>query len=132
MRFPTRATITYLLAGLFCLVSGVGEAWHLIPGSGHAVELPGGFLFLGVANPKSTAPSRAGSSGAWRPEDDSIPCSDEDECLICRLCAQGSSKTESPGFWLALAVVHPVVTTAPLISPAPVFQPFDARAPPIG
>ena len=48
MRLPARATITWLLAGLLALVSGVGEGLHMIPGCGHAVELPGGVLLLGV------------------------------------------------------------------------------------
>lgn len=132
MRFPTRATITWLLAGLFALTAGVGEGWHLVPGCGHAVELPGGYVFVGLASPKSTSFPDAGSPGVGRSQDDSPPCCDEDECPICRLSGQGKLRAEAVGFCLGFAVLHGVPPTPPEISQARTRQPFDPRAPPIG
>jgi len=132
MRFPTRATISWLLAGLLALVAGVGEGWHLIPGCGHAVEMPGGYVLVGVATPRSICCPDAGSPGVRRPQGDSVPCYDEDECPTCRLCSQGKLRAEVAGFCPALAVLHAVPATPPETSQARTRQPFDARAPPIG
>jgi hypothetical protein len=132
MRLPARATITWLLAGLFALVSGIDEGWHFIPGCGHAVELPGRYIFVGLSSLKTAFPLDARSPGVRRSQGDSIPCYDEDECPICRLCGQGKSAAETARFCLVVAVLHAVPATPPQISQAQARQPFDARAPPIG
>jgi hypothetical protein len=132
MHLCARATISWLLAGIFALASGVGEGWHLIPGCGHAVELPGGYLFLGVTGPESACSPDTGPPAVRRPQGDSIPCYDEDECPICRVSGQGKLRTYAPGLWLVLAVLHAVPATPPPISQARARQPFDARAPPLG
>jgi len=132
MRFPTRATISWLLAGLLALVFGVGEGWHFIPGCGHAFDLPGECVFVGRASPKTAFSRDAGSPGVVRSESDSVPCYDEDECPICHLCAQGKLRAEAAGFCPALAALHRVPVVAPRIAQPRSRQAFDARAPPIG
>jgi hypothetical protein len=132
MRLPTRATISWLLAALLALAAGLGEGWHFIPGCGHAVELPSGYILIGLASPKAIGSPDADFPALRGPRGDSPPCYAEDECPICRLCGQGKLRTEAAGFSLALAVLHAVPATPPNTSQVPTCQPFDARAPPVG
>ena len=52
MRTSARTIHTWFLAALFAAAVGVGEAWHLVPGNGHLVRLPGGCLSVGIALPQ--------------------------------------------------------------------------------
>ena len=131
MRFPTRTTISWFLVGLLALVSGVGEGFHLIPGSGHVVELPGGYLFVGLVKPKSTFCLDNPSPSVGCPQGESPPCYDEDECPICRLSGQGQSFAEGICLLPVLPVADDLPAIAPCVSHADTPLPFDARAPPV-
>jgi hypothetical protein len=72
MRSPTRAAITWVLVGLFAVIAGIGEGFHLVPGCGHAVELPGGYLLVGLADPETPAFPYAPSPGVRRHEGGSL------------------------------------------------------------
>ena len=131
MRFSSRAATTWFLAGLFGVVAGMGEGLHLIPGCGHAVELPHGYLFVGLAKPKSTARPDDPSPAVGRPQGGSPSCYDEGDCPICRLSGQGKVIAAGVSFPLVLPIADHLPAIALQASPARAPQPFDARAPPI-
>lgn len=130
MRLPARTTIAWLLAGFFAVVSAVGEGWHFVPGCGHIVELPHGYAILGLTVAKSNASAPIRYPGAGPRQGDSLPCYGEDECPICRLCAEGKSAAQPAGFCLVLAILHAVPAPPVGLALASARQPFDARAPP--
>lgn len=111
-------------------MSGVGEAWHLVPGSGHAVELPGGLLLLGLTRAPTTR-GDGGDTALGHSRGDSFPCFGEDECPICRLCAQGKSPAKAARFFAAFSVAHAVSTASPPAYRAAAPSDFDVRAPPL-
>jgi hypothetical protein len=132
MHRPARVTISWFLTATVALVSAVGEGWHLIPGCGHAVELPEGYILLGLPQPKTTFSLGDRSSGIASSPCNSLPCYGEDECPICRTFGQDGSKIEPANFWMVVTVLGTVSAIAvPGSCPQP-RQPFDARAPPIG
>jgi len=130
MPVPSRATTTWALALGFLLVTGVGEGWHLVPGNGHFIALPGGCLCVGIELSASDPGwSGRGSvlTGAAR---NPIRRADESDCLICRLLGQGQSRAEGSD-WAAAAPFRQDVR--PLACPAlsaPILAPFRPRAPP--
>jgi hypothetical protein len=130
MRSFARTAITWFVIGLLALISSLGEALHLIPGCGHAVEFPGGYVLFGLDRP---APADYPDDSAPRfrqPGDNLPPCYDEDDCPICRLSGQGKQTTAGIDTCLVLPFAHglpPIVVEA---SRAGVFRPFRARAPP--
>jgi len=130
MSSSIRAQTTWFVAALFCLVSAVGEGIHLIPGCGHAVELPGGCLLIGLAKPPMAAFWDGRWPGVRQADGGSPPCYDEDECAICRLCGQGKLPASGVDFRLVLPIPCgwlPISFQAPQSRS---FGLFHARAPP--
>ena len=130
MRSFARAAITWLVIGLLALISSLGEALHLIPGCGHAVEFPGGYVLFGLDRPTPTDFSDDSAPRVRQPSNDSPPCYDENDCPICRLSGQDKLTTAGIGSCLALAFVHGLSPIAVEASRARVFRAFHARAPP--
>ena len=130
MRIPARAKLTWLLAAVLTVISGAGEGLHLLPGCGHAVEIPGGLLYLGIDRPAEPLSSGDGSPTCGSPEGDSPPILDEDECAICSVCAKSPSHAGVVQF----AFVLPVAQSLPEVAPGDIYirtaESFDARAPP--
>jgi hypothetical protein len=119
----------WLVATLFAVATGVGEAWHLIPGNGHYVELPGRHLSLGIWLPRS--PDRV------NPDAPSLETRQTDSaraaggCRICDFRAQGNPFTIPSPPVQPLALVDGVLALDCGFSVPAAFQPFQARAPPL-
>jgi len=131
MRSSTQATTIWLLIALFAVLSGIGEGLHFVPGSGHAVELPNGLYYLGLAKPQRGRSPGDGTSGVGRQEHDSPLVLDEDECAICGHLSKEQSRAKAVNFQLALPIRQDVPQIASLPVDAQPLQPFHARAPPI-
>ena len=87
-----RARIAWSLAAIFLAISAAGEGLHYLPGCGHAVELPGGYLFLGMSiQPSPSVGHRP--TGVGRPQGDPIPLRDAGTCAICEFFAHSPSPT---------------------------------------
>lgn len=130
MRSSNRAATTWLLIGLFAVPAGMGEGLHLIPGCGHAVELPGAYFLIGLARSESTAVADPSPAVRHR-QGDSCLCYGEDECPICRLSAQGQWTGDTARPLSLVPVVSHLRTLTFQVAPAFAPRPFDARAPPI-
>ena len=131
MRAPAKKALTWLLAGLFAILCAGGEWLHFIPGSGHAIPVPGGLLYLGLAKPAPAAFMGCGGPITRANADEGVLILDEDECAVCSLVAQGQARGLAVDFQ----------TTLPLLEylPAIVIRSFSgcagqcyhARAPPL-
>jgi hypothetical protein len=130
MRIPARAKLTWLLATVLTVMAGAGEGLHLLPGCGHAVEIPGGLLYLGIDAPEEPLSSRDGNPTCGSPEGDSPLILDEDECAICSVCAQSQSRAKAVQFVFVLLVAQSVPEVAPGDIYIRTAESFDARAPP--
>jgi len=130
MRSFARAAITWLVIVILALIASLGEALHLIPGCGHAVEFPGGYVLFGLDRPDATDSPDDSAPGVRRPGNDSPPCYDEDDCPICRLFGQDKLTSAGIGFCLALPSAYGLPPIAVEASRARVFRAFHARAPP--
>jgi len=131
MNVPTRVTTTWVLAALFAAAAGVGEGWHFVPGNGHLVELPGGYLFVGITPPQGIP----GGSGCGLALDngqrESFPCENEGDCPVCRLSGQGQWRAETLSFVGATPLVQGLPPAAFSAFCEPILPPFQARAPPL-
>jgi len=131
MRSPTQATTTWLLIALFAVVSGIGEGLHFVPGSGHAVELPNGLYYLGLAAPQGGPAANDSTPRVAPPQHDQPLVLDEDECAICGHSSKGQSRAKAVVFPLSLPVRQDPLEIAPLAVEAQPLRPFHARAPPV-
>jgi len=129
MKLSRQRSFAWLLAALLGLAHGVGEGWHFVPGNGHLVELPGGYLFVGVVPPHSVPTGFEGLARVQRARGKTALSAEEADCPICRLVAQAR--------WLMSACFETLPSLAGHVAPstsylwhAPVLRPFDARAPP--
>ena len=130
MRSFARAAITWLVIGLLALISSLGEALHLIPGCGHAVEFPGGYVLFGLDRPNPTDSTDDSAPRFRQPGDDLPPRYDEADCPICRLSGQDKPTIAGFDFCLVLPFAHGLSLIVVEDSRARVFRPFHARAPP--
>lgn len=130
MCIPARAKITWLLAAMFLAATGVGEGWHLLPGNGHLVELPGGYLLLGVRLPQAIPDTSGGGPAFDSGQRWSVPIEDDATCPICRLTGQGQSPAKAVHLVLAIPLKQGLPATSDSVPSAHVARPFDARAPP--
>ena len=130
MRLPSRAMITWLLAAGFAAAGGLGEGLHSVPGLGHAVSLPGGLFYLGLARPSSACSGTNSQTDVSRLPGGPPLVLDEDQCAICGHFSRGQCIARPVTFVLAL----PLVECLPeLILPRAgrsIPRAFDARAPP--
>ena len=127
---PTRVTTTWAIGILFVAAMGIGDGWHLVPGNGHLVEIPGGYVCVGITL-SQVAPRFPG----WGPaldngHRDSFPWEDEGDCLICRLSGQGQSRGETVHFVAATPLGDGLPPGAFSAFCEPILPPFQARAPP--
>ncbi len=130
MHVPTRVTTTWALAALFVAATGVGEGWHFVPGNGHVVQLPGGYLCVGITLPQGI-PAFSGCGPALdNRQRESFPCENEGDCIICRLSGQGQSPTETVSFVAAAPLVQDLPPAAFSAFCERILPPFWARAPP--
>lgn len=128
MSAPLRTLTIWCVTALFAAATGVGEGWHLVPGTGHIVEYPGGYRFyLGDAG----RDARAYAGGpAGIEQQGQLPSRGADYCSICALTGQAKVAP------LAIVSAAPCLQTAspPPLAPLSVClrlgQPFRARAPP--
>ena len=131
MRSPTQATTTWLLIALFAVVSGIGDGFHFVPGSGHAVELPNGLYYFGLARPQGGPSADDGTCRVGRSQHERPLVLDEDECAICGHSSKGQSRAKAVVFPLVLPVGQDVPEIASFAVDARPLLPFHARAPPI-
>jgi hypothetical protein len=89
-RFRNR--IAWSLAAIFLAISAVGEGLHDLPGCGHAVELPGGYLFLGLSIQRLPCVGQR-PTGVGQSWDAPIPLRDGSTCAICEFFAHSPSPT---------------------------------------
>lgn len=83
MSLRNRTAAVFVLASAFLAVVCGGEAWHLVPGSGHWTSLPGGYLRVGIHLPAdASVPVDFGASGRMDPQRPTLGPT-EDFCLIC-------------------------------------------------
>jgi len=132
MRSPAQTAITWLAACLFAAMSLVGEGLHWLPGCGHAVPLPGGYVFVGIDKAQAGPFADGNTPGITRQPCDWPLVLDEDECPICRLLATG----QSPGQTVAFLLHSPIGEHLLAIFAGDVHlqtaRAFQARAPPLG
>ena len=131
MHVPTRVTTTWAFAALFAAAIGVGEGWHFVPGNGHLVELPGGYLCVGITLPRVPPGFLDGRPVLDNGQRESIPCEDEGDCIICRLSGQGKSRAETVDFVAATPLGQDSPPAAFSAFCKPILPPFRARAPPL-
>jgi len=129
MRSSNRAAITWLLIGIFAVPAGMGEGLHLIPGCGHAVELPGAYFLVGVARSEWAAGDPL--PAVRHRQADSRLCYDEGECPICQLSGQGQWTGGAARPVPLVPLVSRLQAITFQFTPACALQPFDARAPPV-
>lgn len=130
MHVPTRVTTSWALAVLFAAATGGGEAWHFIPGNGHLIELPGGYLRVGIALPPLAPGAPAGGPALESGQSESLPCENEGDCAICGLSGQTFSQPAMVAFAAATPFVQDVPPAASCAScESPVLS-YRARAPP--
>ncbi len=96
-----RDRIAWSLAAIFLAISAAGEGLHYLPGCGHAVELPGGYLFLGISIQASPSVGHR-PTGVGQPRGAPIPLRDAGTCAICEFFAHSPSPT-------AMAVAVPAL-----------------------
>lgn len=83
-----RRFATYLMIALFAAAVAGGEAWHSVPGCGHWIELPGGYLAWGFSISN-------GSLRAAEPVPATAPKSEPQaplkaDCSVCQLTGKAS------------------------------------------
>ena len=128
LRNQTAAVL--VLASAFLAVVCGGEAWHLVPGSGHWTSLPAGYLCVGIHLPaNASVPDGCGASGRLDRQRPALGPT-EDCCLICQISGQhriGSGAVEYVR-WLTCHTDLPAVATR--VDRTAAASPFNVRAPP--
>ena len=130
MHVPARVTTTWALAAFFAMATGVREGWHFVPGNGHLVDLPGGYLCVGITLCEVTPRLSGGRPALDNRQRESFPREDERDCAICRLSGQGQSRAETVHFVAATPFGQDLPAAAFSASCKPILPPFHARAPP--
>jgi hypothetical protein len=124
-----RARIAGSLAAIFLAISAAGEGLHYLPGCGHAVELPGGYLFLGLSIQRSPNVGQR-PTGVGQPRGAPIPLRDAGTCAICEFFAHSPSPTANvtavPALDLLGHLALPVRVDVDLVR----LLPAQARGPP--
>ena len=124
-----RARIAWSLAAIFLAISAAGEALHNLPGCGHAVELPCGYLFLGMSIERMPSVGQR-PTGLKQPQGAPIPLRDAGTCAICEFFAHSPSPTAIvnvvPPLDLLGHLAVPVRVEADLVR----LLPAQARGPP--
>ena len=131
MHVPARVTTTWALVAVFATATGVGEGWHFVPGNGHLVELPSGYLCVGITLCQATARLSGGGPALDNGERESFPRKDEGDCVICRLFGQGQFRAETVHFVAATPFGQDLPAAAFSAFCEPILPPFHARAPPL-
>jgi hypothetical protein len=124
-----RDRIAWSLAAIFLAISAAGESLHYLPGCGHAVELPGGYLFLGLSIPgfPSVGPRPTGIS---QPRGVPIPLRDAGTCAICEFFAHSSSPTATANAMPALDLLGHLAAAVRVDVDLVRLLPAQARGPP--
>jgi len=131
MCVPSRSTTTWILTAFFAAAVGLGEGWHLVPGNGHLVELPGGYcVCVGITLPRAAPPAQDDVPTVDSGQRKSVPVEDEDDCPICRLSGQGQLQAEAADFVSATSGGRDRAVVAECALCEHVVSPFHARAPP--
>ena len=130
MHVPTRVTTTWVLAALFALATGVDQGWHFVPGNGHLVEVPGGYVGVGITLCRAYPSLSGGEPALDNPEREAFPRAHEGDCAICRLSGQGQSRAETVHFVPAIPFGQDLPATTFSGPCEPIRPPFQARAPP--
>jgi hypothetical protein len=116
------------MATAFAVSTGVGEAWHLVPGNGHYVEVGGRNLSMGVPlfPDNGRVVPRGSSVGGQQ-----LPSSRKSvRCPICNFWGQGKLAAYAVFCELPLPIVDELFD--PISQPCrrAALRPFEARAPP--
>ncbi len=130
MHVPARVTTTWAIAAFFALATGVGQGWHFVPGNGHLVEVPGGYLCVGITLCQAFPWLPGGGPALENGQRESFPREDEGDCAICRLSGQGQSRAETVHFVAATPFGQDLPAAAFSAFCEPILPPFYARAPP--
>jgi hypothetical protein len=124
-----RARIAWSLAAIFLAVSAGGDALHYLPGCGHALELPGGYLFLGLSIDRSS-PGGQKPGGLGQPQGTPLPLRDASTCAICDFVAHNPSSATAVTAVPALELLGDLALPARIDVDVAKFLPTQARGPP--
>jgi hypothetical protein len=124
-----RARIAGSLAAIFLAISAAGEGLHCLPGCGHAVELPGGYLFLGLSVERSPGVGQR-PTGVGQPRGTAIPLRDAGTCAICEFFAHSPSLTATVTAVPALDLLGDLVPAVRMDVDLVRLLPAQARGPP--
>jgi hypothetical protein len=124
-----RARIAGSLAAIFLAVSAAGEGLHYLPGCGHAVELPDGYLFLGLSIQRSPGVGQS-PAGVRQPRGVPLPLRDAGTCAICEFFGHSPSSTATVTAVPALDLVGDLALALPVDVDLVRLLPAQARGPP--
>lgn len=123
-----RQLAIWLLAAVFAAATGGGEAWHLVPGNGHWIELPGGYAPCGFSSCCTTPVGQRDPAVATQPEPDSLTAADF--CLICQLAGQVKLLSQVGGALRIVPAQDSFPGCAIRVPALPSVRGFDVRGPP--
>jgi hypothetical protein len=124
-----RARIAGSLAAILLAISAAGEGLHDLPGCGHAVELPDGYLFLGLPMERSPGDGQR-PTGVGQPRGTPIPLRDAGTCAICEFFAHSPSSTATVTALPALDLLGHLAPAARMDVDLLRLLPAQARGPP--
>jgi hypothetical protein len=134
MRRALHRKIAQLTTIWLVLATCVGEGWHLLPGSGHWVQVsPRCSVYLGLLRTAAAAvPSVPGSALAWSGKQRPVqPIGDAADCAICRLLAQAGCQATGAAVSQCQVPVPGVVPRIHVPVVPALRRPFQPRAPPV-